>query len=123
VSHRRYLRSEKAAEKLDVAVGTLANWRSKMTGPPFYRRGGLVLYDADELDLWVERGRQLPAFDSAGEPAGAAPAQHRVGAVGDGEDADDSTAAARARRATAPLRRPALGGGGRRPKAPGASGI
>jgi hypothetical protein len=36
--HRKYLKPGKAAEKIDnVTVGTLANWRWKEMGPPYYR--------------------------------------------------------------------------------------
>jgi hypothetical protein len=59
VDHRRYLKPAKAAEKIgNVTVGTLANWRWKDVGPPYYRIGGLILYADDEIDAWIAAGRQ-----------------------------------------------------------------
>jgi hypothetical protein len=52
------MRPSKAAAKLSVTIGTLANWRTKQIGPPFYRVGGLVLYADDEVDRWIASGRQ-----------------------------------------------------------------
>lgn len=37
MAHRNYLRPAKVAEKLGIATGTLANWRTKAVGPPYYR--------------------------------------------------------------------------------------
>jgi hypothetical protein len=32
---------------------TLENWRSLGIGPPFYKIGSRVVYDAAELDAWL----------------------------------------------------------------------
>jgi hypothetical protein len=58
VGHRRYLKPKNAAEKIGVSVDTMANWRWKQVGPPFYRVGGLILYADDEIDAWITAGRQ-----------------------------------------------------------------
>jgi hypothetical protein len=56
---RTYLKPANAAEKIgNVTVGTLANWRWKDVGPPYYRVGGLILYADDEVDAWIAAGRQ-----------------------------------------------------------------
>lgn len=52
MDHRKYLKPTKAAEKIGVTVDTMANWRWKHIGPPFYRVGGLILYADDEIDAW-----------------------------------------------------------------------
>jgi hypothetical protein len=36
----------------------MANWRWKEVGPPFYRVGGLILYEDREIDAWIAAGRQ-----------------------------------------------------------------
>jgi hypothetical protein len=71
VDHRRYLRPAKAAEKIDITVGTLANWRWRNDGPPFYRVGDLILYADDEIDAWIAAGRQ-PTEDAGESNAAAA---------------------------------------------------
>ena len=58
MDHRKYLKPRKAAEKIGVTVATMANWRWKQIGPPYYRVGGLILYADDEIDAWVTVGRQ-----------------------------------------------------------------
>ena len=58
MDHRKYLKPIKAAEKIGVTVATMANWRWKEVGPPFYRVGGLILYEDREIDAWISAGRQ-----------------------------------------------------------------
>jgi predicted site-specific integrase-resolvase len=41
------------AELLGVEIESLAVWRRKGTGPPFYRIGGRVRYRADEVEQWL----------------------------------------------------------------------
>ena len=71
MDHRRYLKPAKAAEKIGVTVPTMANWRWKEVGPPFYRIGGLILYADDEIDAWIAAGRQ-----STGDPISASARGH-----------------------------------------------
>jgi hypothetical protein len=56
--HRKYLKPADAAKKIDVTVGTLANWRWKEIGPPFYAIGAMIRYADDEIDTWIAAGRQ-----------------------------------------------------------------
>jgi hypothetical protein len=58
---RKYLKPAPAAEKIGVTPETLANWRWKQIGPPYYRVQGLILYRDDEIDAWVAAGRQSTA--------------------------------------------------------------
>lgn len=53
-----HLRPMQAAEYLGLAPGTLANWRTRRIGPTFSKLGALILYRREDLDRWVERGRQ-----------------------------------------------------------------
>lgn len=72
MDHRRYLKPAKAAEKINVTVGTLANWRWRGLGPPSYRVGGLILYADDEIDAWIAAGRQSTG-DATSPSAGRRP--------------------------------------------------
>ncbi len=58
---RTYLRPPKVADKLGVSIGTLANWRTKRIGPPFYKKGDLILYRDDEIDAWVRASARMAA--------------------------------------------------------------
>jgi hypothetical protein len=42
-----------------VAAGTLANWRTRQSGPPFIKLGGQVLYPIGDLVQW-ERAQLQP---------------------------------------------------------------
>lgn len=42
-----------------VTVGTLANWRSKKSGPPYQKRGSRVLYPADQLEKWEAANQHM----------------------------------------------------------------
>jgi excisionase family DNA binding protein len=47
-----------AAERIGVAVSTLALWRTQKKGPPYHKAGDrLVRYRRVELDAWLESGR------------------------------------------------------------------
>jgi hypothetical protein len=61
VTHpRKYLKPADAAEKIGVTTGTLANWRWKSIGPPFYAVGAMVRYADDEIDAWITDARRPP---------------------------------------------------------------
>ena len=49
----RLLRPHELSELLGVPVGTLANWRSARTGPPFVKVGRHVRYRTSDVDEWV----------------------------------------------------------------------
>jgi DNA-binding transcriptional MerR regulator len=52
---RELLTTAQVAERLSwVPIGTLRYWRHIGEGPPSVRIRGRVVYDADELDAWVE---------------------------------------------------------------------
>lgn len=53
----RYLTTEEAASVVCRSTSTLAKWRCKGFGPPFYEVGGRILYDPDELREFVESRR------------------------------------------------------------------
>jgi len=54
---REMIDTRAAAEYLGVAVHTLENGRHRGGGPPFYRVGRKVVYDARELDGWLSERR------------------------------------------------------------------
>jgi hypothetical protein len=86
---------------MSVTPGTLANWRWKSIGPPYYAVGTIILYADDELDAWVAAGRQSTA-DDPGASAAEMAAAERVAEPGE-EPAQRATPAspARDRRAAA----------------------
>ena len=49
----RLLRPGELSELLGVPVGTLANWRSARTGPPFVKVGRHVRYRTGDVDAWI----------------------------------------------------------------------
>lgn len=49
----RLLRPRELGELLGVPVGTLANWRSARTGPPFVKVGRHVRYRTSDVDEWI----------------------------------------------------------------------
>lgn len=49
----RYLKPAQAADYLQIAESTLADWRHRRVGPPFVKAGG-VRYDATELHRWLQ---------------------------------------------------------------------
>lgn len=51
----------KAAKRLGVTKGTLANWRSRKYGPPYLKVGRRVEYFEADLDAWRAAQRRDPA--------------------------------------------------------------
>lgn len=47
-----HLTPEFIAARIHKSVGTLANWRSQGTGPPYMKAGGTVLYPRDSYFAW-----------------------------------------------------------------------
>jgi hypothetical protein len=56
--HRKYLNVADAAEFIGLAKQTLNTWRVAGDGPPYHKLGRRVLYDAEELEGWVQ-GRRV----------------------------------------------------------------
>jgi hypothetical protein len=62
-----------AAARTGLSTKTLANWRWAGTGPPYYKLGGRVLYDRDDLDVWLAARRRTSTSDPGPkQPAAAA---------------------------------------------------
>lgn len=59
ITGRRWATTDKAATYAGFSPRTFRNARSdpSLNGPPFYRRGGRVLYDLSEVDQWIAAGR------------------------------------------------------------------
>lgn len=51
-----WLTTEQAAAYLSVSAGTLANWRTKGTGPRYRAVGRMVRYHRDDLDAFMMEG-------------------------------------------------------------------
>lgn len=52
-----YLKTNQVAEITGFSQATLETFRSKRTGPPFYKQGYNVRYRADEVRAWMEADR------------------------------------------------------------------
>lgn len=51
-----------AEEMAEIAAApTLANWRSMKIGPPYSKRGSIVLYHGRDVIKWLEDGKVTPA--------------------------------------------------------------
>ena len=50
-----FLTEAQAAEKCNVAEGTMRNWRTKRKGPPYTKVESAIRYPEDKLDQWLER--------------------------------------------------------------------
>jgi hypothetical protein len=49
-----------AAELLHVQRSTLASWRARGKGPPYYKVGRTILYHPEDLRAWLAAQRQRP---------------------------------------------------------------
>lgn len=46
-------------------INKLAQWRHKGMGPPYYKLGRKILYNGEDLNIWVEARRVLPPNGAA----------------------------------------------------------
>ncbi len=56
-----WLNTRAAAKYLGIPGGTLARWRQRGTGPPYYRLEGMIGYKPSELDAWVQENYCTPS--------------------------------------------------------------
>jgi len=54
---RVWLAEGEAADYLRLSVHSLRSWRSKGTGPDYFKIQGRVVYGKDVLDGWVQKHR------------------------------------------------------------------
>lgn len=50
----RQLRTREAALFIGIKPQTLRNWKTQRIGPPFRKLGTVTLYDAAELQAWLD---------------------------------------------------------------------
>jgi hypothetical protein len=53
--NRRFLSTTEAAHYLNTTRGTLANLRLQGNGPPYVKQTRKVLYDLNDLEIWLNR--------------------------------------------------------------------
>jgi len=58
------IRTAAAAEYIGLAKTTLEKLRFTGGGPVFIKLGGAVVYDTDDIDLWLKRNRVDPSKDA-----------------------------------------------------------
>ena len=68
VSPQRWMRTPAAAEYTGFGESTLEKKRITGGGPPYVKRGSVVLYDRHDLDRWLEERK----VHSTSEPVRAA---------------------------------------------------
>lgn len=54
MTSKKKLTPKEAAKKLKLASSTLAQYRYKKIGPPYYKFKGTVYYIEEELEQWVK---------------------------------------------------------------------
>lgn len=67
-AHRPPTDTKGAASYVGLNENYLAKLRCTGGGPIFIKRGGIVRYDLDDLDAWLEAGKRKSTSD-AGEVA------------------------------------------------------
>ena len=55
----KLLNEREVAEYLNVASGTLRQWRHVRRGPPFHSIGGVVRYSLEDVNNWLRERRRL----------------------------------------------------------------
>lgn len=64
------LTAVQVAELLHLAVGTLANWRTRGGGPPYARIGGRALYRRGDVEDWIDLQTRASTSDPGPGPTG-----------------------------------------------------
>lgn len=62
------IRTEQAAQILDVKKSTLESWRCRGGGPPFIRYGRAIRYREADLQEFIESRVRRNSSDSVGRP-------------------------------------------------------
>ncbi|OYV63752.1 MAG: hypothetical protein B7X01_00020 [Acidiphilium sp. 21-62-4] len=55
-----WLTRDNLSQILGIARSTLDNAAARGYGPPFYRVGRLIRYDATEVQAWIDAGYTVP---------------------------------------------------------------
>ena len=55
------------ATALNISPRTLEKWAVTGEGPPFYKLGGRVLYDIEDIETWVSSRRRSSTSQISGE--------------------------------------------------------
>ena len=61
---KEHLRTPAAADYCGRSPRTMEGLRTRGGGPPYYKRGGIVVYRRDELDDWLAEGRRVSTGDA-----------------------------------------------------------
>lgn len=60
----KYLSTEETAEHIRMSQSWLAKARLSGEGPPFIKAGRTVLYDVEDVDLWMAERKRRSTSDS-----------------------------------------------------------
>lgn len=59
----KYLSAEETAEHIRMSPSWLAKSRLTGEGPPFIKAGRAVLYDVEDVDLWMAKRKRRSTSD------------------------------------------------------------
>jgi hypothetical protein len=66
MDQQNYLSRDKAADYLGLSIRTLDRFRVAGGGPLFWKGGSRVLYDQQDLDIWVGERKRRSTSDTGG---------------------------------------------------------
>ena len=55
---KEFLNTKDLSEYLGVSVPTLQRWRTTGDGVKYIKRGGIILYDLDDVHDWVDEHKR-----------------------------------------------------------------
>jgi len=64
-----FLKTQQAADFLEISRRTLEGWRTSGGGPGFIKLGRAVRYKQTDLEMFAERGRRTSTSDRGGTNA------------------------------------------------------
>ena len=59
----RRMRPREAADYLQLPVASLAKMRMRGDGPSFYKVSRLIIYEKDDIDVWLEARKRRSTRD------------------------------------------------------------
>lgn len=65
MQRKKLVNTKEASEYTGVAKRTLENWRQRGKGPVYVDMDGMIRYDLDDLDAFLERRKVHPEYDRA----------------------------------------------------------
>lgn len=61
----KYLNTKELSSYLGISKPTLQRWRTEGNGIPFIKKGGIVIYDIDDVDAWTKEHKRCHTAEGA----------------------------------------------------------